>query len=102
MVAFSSKPLSLATLVGFTTAFIGLVAGVVYVGQKVYANESMTTGMAPAILLISLLGGIQLIAFGIMGEYIGRIYEEVRNRPKYLLARKVGTASAKCEEKEEK
>ncbi|MDD4735968.1 MAG: glycosyltransferase family 2 protein [Kiritimatiellae bacterium] len=89
VVAFSSKPLSLATMLGFASAFLSLVVGVIYVGQKLFTRTGMATGIAPIILLVTLLGGLQLIAFGIMGEYVGRIYEEVRMRPKYLLAKKV-------------
>lgn len=89
VVAFSSKPLSLATMLGFASALLSLIVGVFYVGQKFFMHNGMATGIAPIILLVTLLGGLQLIAFGIMGEYVGRIYEEVRLRPKYLLARKI-------------
>lgn len=89
IVAFSSKPLSLATMIGFVTALLSLLTGFIYVGIKFFSGQAMMTGMAPMILLVSFLGGLQLLAFGIMGEYVGRIYEEVRMRPKYLLARKM-------------
>jgi glycosyltransferase involved in cell wall biosynthesis len=89
IVAFSSKPLTVATTTGFVMAGLSLLAGILYVGRKVILGEAMATGMAPVILLVSFLGGVQLICLGIMGEYIGRIYEEVRGRPKYMVARKV-------------
>ena len=89
VVAFSSKPLNLATMLGFISAGLSLLVGTVYVVQKFFSAQGMVTGMAPVILLVSLLGGLQLISFGIMGEYVGRIYEEVRMRPKYLIAHKV-------------
>ncbi len=89
VIAFSSKPLTLATMLGFACALMSLVAGIFYVAQKFFATEGMATGIAPIILLVSFLGGLQLIAFGILGEYVGRIYEEVRQRPKYLLHRTV-------------
>ncbi len=102
VVAFSSKPLSLATMFGIGSALLSLVVGVIYVGQKFFSNQEMATGIAPTILLVSLLGGLQLITFGIMGEYVGRIYEEVRQRPKYLLARKVehATLGSRSEDRE--
>jgi len=93
VVAFSSKPLTLATMLGFFVAFLTVAVGCVYVGQKFFCRESMPTGVAPIILLVSLLGAFQLITVGIMGEYVGRIYEEVRKRPKYLLARSIDSSS---------
>jgi len=89
VVAFSSKPLTLATMTGFIVAGFSLLLGLLYVGRKLVLGEGMETGMAPVILMISFLGGVQLICLGIMGEYIGRIYEEVRGRPKYMVARKI-------------
>ncbi|HEY8239888.1 MAG TPA: glycosyltransferase family 2 protein [Kiritimatiellia bacterium] len=89
IVAFSSKPLSLATTTGFVMAALSVLIGFAYVGRALVLGESMATGMAPVILLVSFLGGVQLICLGIMGEYIGRIYEEVRGRPKYMIARKI-------------
>ena len=49
----------------------------------------MLSGVAPIMLLITFLGGVQLICFGIMGEYVGRIYEEVRQRPRYMIAERI-------------
>lgn len=89
IVAFSSRPLTLATVMGFLSAGISLLIGLLYVGGKLLFGASMETGMAPIFLMVTFLGGIQLISLGIMGEYIGRIYEEVRDRPKYMIARQV-------------
>ncbi len=89
VVAFSSKPLSLATAMGFSAAGLSLVATFLYIGIKLITGQGMITGMAPVILIVTFMGGVQLISLGIMGEYIGRIYEEVRGRPKFLIDRKV-------------
>ena len=89
IVAFSSKPLALATTLGFTVAAASVFLGLAYVGVKIATRQGLVTGLAPLILLITFLGGVQLICLGIMGEYVGRIYEEVRQRPKYLVARRV-------------
>ena len=102
IVAFSSKPLSLATMIGFVTALLSLLTGFIYVGIKFFSGQAMMTGMAPMILLVSFLGGLQLLAFGIMGEYVGRIYEEVRMRPKYLLARKMENPPLETAQENEK
>jgi len=89
VVAFSSKPLTLATMMGFSAAGLSLIATFLYIGVKLFTGQGMITGMAPVILIVTFMGGVQLISLGIMGEYIGRIYEEVRGRPKYLVDRKV-------------
>ena len=89
VVAFSSKPLSLATAIGFGAAGLSLFATFLYIGIKLITGQGMITGMAPVILIVTFMGGVQLISLGIMGEYIGRIYEEVRGRPKYMIDRKV-------------
>ena len=93
VVAFSSKPLTLATVMGFLAAGFSLLSGFIYVGLKLIRDESMATGLAPLILMMGFLGGVQLICVGIMGEYIGRIYEEVRRRPKYLVAQRVNMSN---------
>lgn len=89
IVAFSSKPLALATTMGFTVAAASVLLGLAYVGVKIVTRQGLVTGLAPLILIITFLGGVQLICLGIMGEYVGRIYEEVRQRPKYLVARRI-------------
>ncbi len=94
VVAFSSKPLSLATTLGFVTAGVGGLLSLAYVGEKLILGEQMTKGASPIILLITFLGGVQLICLGIMGEYVGRIYEEVRRRPKYMVAQRVNFPEA--------
>lgn len=89
IVAFSSKPLTIATVFGFFCAGISVLTGIAYVLRLMIQGRGMMTGLAPLLLIVTFLGGVQLICFGIMGEYIGRIYEEVRQRPKYLVAQKL-------------
>jgi glycosyltransferase involved in cell wall biosynthesis len=89
IVAFSSKPLTLATVFGFACAGLSVLTGLAYVIRLVVLGRGMMTGLAPIMLMVTFLGGVQLICFGIMGEYIGRIYEEVRQRPKYMVATKL-------------
>lgn len=89
IVAFSSKPLELATLLGFTMAGVSFMVTLFYLVQKFVLRLDITPGLASTIVMITFFGGIQLICIGIMGEYIGRIYDEVRARPKYMVARKV-------------
>jgi dolichol-phosphate mannosyltransferase len=81
--SFSHRPLQLATLLGFlisTLAFIAIpVVGILRL------SGSYLPGFGSITIAILLLGGIQLIAIGIIGEYVGRIYDEVKGRPLYLV-----------------
>lgn len=94
IVAFSGKPLALATTMGFVVAAASVLLGLAYVGVKLVTRQGLVTGLAPLILIITFLGGVQLICLGIMGEYVGRIYEEVRQRPKYMVARRINFEEA--------
>lgn len=94
LVAFSSAPLSMATLLGFGMAGFSFLIAVFYLLQKFVFNKNITPGLASTIVMVTMLAGVQLICLGVMGEYIGRIYEEVRGRPKYLVARKTNFPEA--------
>ncbi|NKB23698.1 MAG: glycosyltransferase [Kiritimatiellae bacterium] len=89
VVAFSRKPLTLASIMGFSMAAVGFSLSIFYILQKFIFNKEMTPGLASTIMIVTLFAGVQLICLGIMGEYIGRIYDEVRMRPKYMIARRV-------------
>jgi polyisoprenyl-phosphate glycosyltransferase len=81
--SFSSLPLQAATLLGFlfsAAAFLGLPLVVVARIAGIY-----TAGVPTVLFVVLLLGGIQLITVGIIGEYVGRIYEEVKGRPLYIV-----------------
>jgi glycosyltransferase involved in cell wall biosynthesis len=81
--SFSSVPLQAATLLGFffsMVAFLGLPLVVVARYAGIY-----TRGVPSVLFAVLLLGGIQLITVGIIGEYVGRIYDEVKRRPLYLV-----------------
>jgi glycosyltransferase involved in cell wall biosynthesis len=85
--SFSHRPLQLATLLGFvisTLAFLGIVAVII-----LKLLGSYLPGFSTVTILVLLLGGIQLIAIGIIGEYVGRIYDEVKGRPLYLVRARI-------------
>lgn len=88
IIAFSSKPLTLATFMGFGMAGFSFLMAIFYVLQKLVFNKDITPGLSSTIIIVTLFSGVQLICLGILGEYISRIYDEVRGRPKYLVARK--------------
>jgi dolichol-phosphate mannosyltransferase len=81
--SFSHRPLQLATLLGFvfsTLAFLAIPAVII-----LKLLGSYLPGFSTVTILVLLLGGIQLIAIGIIGEYVSRIYDEVKGRPLYLV-----------------
>jgi dolichol-phosphate mannosyltransferase len=81
--SFSHRPLQLATLLGFLISTLAFVAIPVVVVLRILG--SYLPGFGSITIAILLLGGIQLIALGIIGEYVGRIYDEVKGRPLYLV-----------------
>lgn len=86
---FSNYALTLSTLAGFVIAFLSFLVGFVYALLKI-AGVPFPLGNPTIVILVLLLGGIQLISIGILGEYIGRIYEEVRCRPRFIIDRAEG------------
>jgi dolichol-phosphate mannosyltransferase len=84
--SFSHRPLQLATLLGFLCATLAFVLIPVIVGLRIAG--SYLPGFSTITILVLLLGGIQLMAIGLIGEYVGRIYDEVKGRPLYVVRRR--------------
>src|SRR3954471_17176419 len=85
--SFSSAPLQWATFLGFLfsfLAFLGIPLTIIARYTQIYER-----GVPSTILIILLLGGIQLITVGIIGEYVGRIYDEVKHRPLYVVRERI-------------
>ena len=87
--SFSYVPLRMATWFGFSLAFISLIGVAITVGLRLSGNNAFY-GQATTLVAVLFLGGIQLIFLGILGEYLGRIYDEVKGRPLYIVARAHG------------
>jgi glycosyltransferase involved in cell wall biosynthesis len=87
--SFSHVPLQLATYTGFVLAVVSLVGILVAIIARL-SGISALSGQATTLVSVLFLGGIQLIFLGIIGEYLGRIYDEVKNRPLYIIADAVG------------
>jgi polyisoprenyl-phosphate glycosyltransferase len=85
--SFSHRPLQLATLLGFVISTLAFLAIPVVIVLRVLG--SYLPGFSSLTIAVLLLGGIQLIAIGIIGEYVGRIYDEVKGRPLYLVRSRV-------------
>jgi len=82
--SFSYLPLRLTTIFGFFIAAISFVVLAWVLYQKIFGHGAIL-GWASVLGAILLLGGIQLIMLGIVGEYIGRVYEETKRRPAYII-----------------
>ncbi len=89
LLSFSIKPLRLAVRLGLLTALLGL-AGIVYVVIVRLTTTRWVTGWAFLTVTILLLGGVQLVCLGIIGEYVGRIYGETKRRPLYFVEQVYG------------
>ena len=86
---FSYLPLQLATYLGFALAFISLMGIILTVFLRL-SGSSFFLGQATTLVSVLLLGSIQLIVLGIIGEYLGRIYDEVKGRPLYIVSHAYG------------
>jgi len=81
---FSNYTLTLSTQLGFIIAICAFLVGFVYALLKI-AGVPFPLGNPTIVILVLFLGGIQLVSIGILGEYIGRIYEEVKERPRFIV-----------------
>jgi polyisoprenyl-phosphate glycosyltransferase len=89
MISFSYKPLRVATYLGFLVSIVALSLGVFYF-VTFFTMHKPVTGFTTTIVCVLFLGGVQLVCVGILGEYIGRVYEEVKRRPLYVVRNRMG------------
>ena len=87
--SFSIAPLTAATYAGFAASAIALL-GIVYALALRLFTDSFVTGWTALFIAVLFVGGIQLTALGVMGQYIGRIYRETKRRPLYLVQERLG------------
>jgi dolichol-phosphate mannosyltransferase len=83
LTSFSRAPLRLATALGLACSMVAFLAIPVAVGFKIAGQ--FVPGITTVLIAVLLLGGIQLITVGIIGEYLGQVYEEVKRRPLYVV-----------------
>ena len=88
ILSFSSKPLTLAIRAGFVTILIGIMGGSYMLYLKLF-TDVVVPGLTAILLTIVIFGGIQILLIGLVGEYIARIFEEVKGRPLYLVGEKI-------------
>ena len=92
ILSFSTLPLRFASYFGFVTFLIGMVYGVrVFVHSLFYSD--LVPGWATLVVLTTIMGGAILVCLGMVGEYVGRIYEEIKQRPLYIVRRRVNVTS---------
>ena len=76
------------SMAGFVVAALSFAIGLWYLVQKVLGVD-FTPGLPTTVLVVSFFSGVQLLALGVVGEYIGRIYDETKGRPMYIVDKKV-------------
>jgi dolichol-phosphate mannosyltransferase len=86
--SFSDVPLRMASYLGFTVSAAAFIYAIIIILFKAFrlGTPEYARGWASTMVVILFLGGVQLIGIGILGEYLGRIYDEVKGRPLYLIA----------------
>ena len=89
VVGFSRYPLQLISLVGIAFSVLAFLVAVVYLGLKI-GGVAFPIGNPTIVVVVAFFSGIQLLSLGVMGEYVGRIYDETRQRPKYIVESSYG------------
>jgi glycosyltransferase involved in cell wall biosynthesis len=88
--SFSYLPLRALTYIGGIVSSVGFVLGCFFIVRRLLGIEIAQTGFTTLVTLVLFLGGVQLIGIGILGEYLARVYDEVKQRPAYLVKRTTG------------
>jgi glycosyltransferase involved in cell wall biosynthesis len=89
IVGFSRYPLQLISLIGMALSGLAFAVAIFYLGLKLY-GEPFPIGNPTIVIAVSFFSGIQLLSLGVIGEYVGRIYDETRDRPKYIVESRYG------------
>ena len=101
IISFGSRPLQLMSIAGFIVAGFSFLLGAWYVVSKLLGAE-YNPGLPTTVLVVTFFSGVQLLSLGLMGEYVGRIYDEVKQRPKYIVHKHIDAAlHARRTEREE-
>ncbi len=90
LTSFSTKPLEMATVMGFVMSGVAFIYAVYVLMAKLFFSVNIPSGWATLTVLVLLVGGMQMIMLGVVGEYIGRIYDEAKGRPLYIVKEVIG------------
>jgi dolichol-phosphate mannosyltransferase len=86
---FSKKPLNLATSLGFASIMLGFLYLLWVLISMIFSLGHAVTGWTSTIMLIVFFGGVQLLTIGVLGKYIGNLFDEVKGRPEYIIGEKI-------------
>jgi dolichol-phosphate mannosyltransferase len=92
ILSFSTLPLRISTYFGFVTFVVGVLYGLRVMIHAMFYKD-LVPGWATVVVLQSLVGGALLVCIGMVGEYVGRIYEEIKQRPLYIVRRRVNVTT---------
>ena len=93
ILALSKFPLRVATYFGLLVSLASFLLGLWYIVQRLSGRADLVRGWASTVVIILFLGGVQLLTIGIIGEYLSRIYDEVKQRPLFVVRERVGFSS---------
>lgn len=88
LISFSTRPLFVMSLAGILISFLSFILGAWYLIQKI-VGINITPGLSTMVIIVSFFAGLQLLSLGLIGEYVGRIYDEVKRRPMYIVDKKI-------------
>jgi glycosyltransferase involved in cell wall biosynthesis len=86
--SFTAAPVRFIAFLGASVFLISMLLGLYYLAERVFEPEKTIPGWASTVLPLLFLGGIQILSIGILGEYVGKIYLEVKRRPRFIIERK--------------
>lgn len=89
MLYFSKKPLMIATALGLVSVLVSVFYGLWVVLGRIFGFTHADAGWTSLVVLIVFFGGVQLLTIGIMGAYVGNLFDEMKNRPEYIVEKKI-------------
>ena len=87
---FSKKPLLIATGLGFVSVIVGIILAIWFTLGKIYGFNNAETGWTSIMSVVVFFGGVQLLTIGVLGQYIGVLFDEIKGRPEYIVSEKTG------------
>ena len=89
ILSFSSKPLKVAIFFGVLSATLAMIGMIYVIALRIFTAD-WVEGWTALMIAVLFMGGVQLISIGLIGQYIGRIYDEAKKRPLYIIDQKIG------------
>ncbi len=86
---FSKKPLTMATGIGFVAVILGMILALWYFFGKIFGYTHADAGFTSIMIIVIFFGGIQLLTIGILGQYLGILFDEIKKRPEYIVKERV-------------